>query len=96
VRVAIDHLRSQRRRPVTVEVVDNQVASLSVTSAVRAEVADALRNLSTLSPEQRVAFVLREVMDYSFPEIAQLVGCFTTTARMRVAAAKRTLARRSR
>jgi DNA-directed RNA polymerase specialized sigma24 family protein len=61
--------------------------------AQRAEVERALAFLDRLSPQQRVAFVLREVLDLSYPEIAELMGSFETTARMRVAAAARALAR---
>jgi DNA-directed RNA polymerase specialized sigma24 family protein len=49
--------------------------------------------LDRLDAKQRVAFVLREVLELSYPEIAKLMGSFETTARMRVAAATRALRR---
>jgi RNA polymerase sigma-70 factor (ECF subfamily) len=52
----------------------------------------ALARLDGLAPRTRIAFVLRELHGYSFVEIGQMTGCFTTTARMRVAAARRQLA----
>jgi RNA polymerase sigma-70 factor, ECF subfamily len=93
--VAIDHLRARSRHPATVEI-DDEIAALGLGAREHAEVADALANLASLTPEQRVAFVLREVIGHSYPEIGKLVGCFTTTARMRVAAARAALARRTR
>jgi len=97
VRVAYDHLRARKRRPRPVDVVDHEcVLSADGAGAPRAELADVLRFLDALTPEQRIAFVLREVLDYRYPEIAELVGCFETTARMRVTAANRALARLTR
>jgi DNA-directed RNA polymerase specialized sigma24 family protein len=52
----------------------------------------ALAMLDKLRPKHRVAFVLREVMGMSHEEVAEVVGSFAATARMRVNAAKRKLA----
>jgi RNA polymerase sigma-70 factor (ECF subfamily) len=101
VRVALDHLRARRRRPDAVAPDDDRdlelVADPSLAPdqrlAQRAEVERALAFLDRLSPQQRIAFVLREVLDLSYPEIAEMMGSFETTARMRVAAATRALAK---
>lgn len=97
VRVARDHLRSRTRRPVLVsgEGTDEAAADQPVApkqAPPSSEVAAALEFLARLKPDQRIAFVLREVMDLSYPEIGELVGCRPATARMRVAAAARKLA----
>ncbi|MBZ0236460.1 MAG: sigma-70 family RNA polymerase sigma factor [Deltaproteobacteria bacterium] len=97
VRVALDHLRARRRRPEAGAPLDEEVADTSASPeqrlAQRAEIERALGFLDGLGPEQRIAFVLREVLELSYPEIAQLMGTFATTARMRVTAATRALAR---
>ena len=97
VRVARDHLRSRARRPVLVTEAYAGEAAADRPGAVRqappsSEVAAALEFLARLKPDQRIAFVLREVMELSYPEIGELVGCRAATARMRVAAAARKLA----
>lgn len=106
VRVALDHLRTCRRRPqvIAAAVDGTEPGALAERAAdgepspaervaLRDEVARVLARLDRLEPAQRVAFVLREVVGLSYPEIAALQGCFATTARMRVAAAHRALAR---
>ncbi len=96
VRVAIDHLRARRRRPDTSSAFAEDVADLAAPAdqrlVQRAEVEQALAFLDRLEAKPRIAFILREVLDLSYPEIAHLMGSFTTTARMRVAAAHRALA----
>jgi RNA polymerase sigma-70 factor (ECF subfamily) len=94
VRVALDHLRSRRRRPDASPLDDDDFIDPSLSTDQRADVTRALAFLDDLDPKQRVAFILREVLDLSYPEIAHLMGSFTTTARMRVAAATRALANR--
>lgn len=93
VRVAIDHLRARGRRPDTSAELDENIADLGLGADRRVDVLRALAFLDRLDPKQRIAFVLREVLDLSYPEIAQLMGSFTTTARMRVRAATRALAK---
>jgi RNA polymerase sigma-70 factor (ECF subfamily) len=81
-RLAIDELRSARARreryvgewlpePILTDGVDEP--------ARHAEMADSLSMamlvlLETLSPEQRAVLLLRDVFDYSFDEIARIVG----------------------
>ena len=59
-----------------------------------AELADSLSLaflvlLETLSPEQRAAFVLREVFDYPYTDIAAIIGTGEDNARQLVARARR-------
>ena len=63
-------------------------------SARQAEVADSLSLaflvlLERLSPEQRAAFLLREVFDYPYEEIARIVGTSEDNARQLVTRARR-------
>jgi RNA polymerase sigma-70 factor (ECF subfamily) len=62
--------------------------------ASHAEMADSLSLaflvlLETLSPEQRAAFLLREVFDYPYDQIAAIVGTSEQNARQLVARARR-------
>ncbi len=93
VHVAYDHLRAARRRPTLVDEGTEFSIAAHMSDNQCAEVTDVMRFLDQLTPDQRIAFILREVVELSYPEIARLAGCFTTTARMRVAAANRVLAR---
>jgi RNA polymerase sigma-70 factor (ECF subfamily) len=92
-RVAIDHLR--RRRPLVELDLENEIdrsASPVERAEQEQELCRALAMLDKLRPKHRVAFVLREVMGMSHEEVAEVVGSFAATARMRVNAAKRKLA----
>ena len=81
-RLAIDALRSARVRRETY--VGEWLPEPIVTSpeddpALHAEMADSLSLallvvLESLSPEQRAVFLLREVFDYGYGEIAEIVG----------------------
>jgi RNA polymerase sigma-70 factor, ECF subfamily len=90
VRVAYDHLRARAKSPQLDDALDDITAN-DLPPEQWAEIGEVLQFLDTLTPDQRIAFVLREVLDYTYPDIAQLVGCLATTARMRVAAANRAL-----
>jgi RNA polymerase sigma-70 factor (ECF subfamily) len=93
-RLAIDHLRSARVRRETYvgewlpePLVDDDPAR-------HAEVADSLSLaflvlLESLSPEQRAAFLLREVFEYDYDEIAGIVGKTPENARQLAARARR-------
>ena len=94
-RVAIDHMR--RRKPVDVcdqldEEIDAALTPVEQT-ARREEIMGALALLAQLKPKHRVAFVLREVMGLSHDEVARIADIHSAAARMRVAAAKRALAK---
>ena len=45
--------------------------------------------LESLSPEQRAAFLLRDVFDYGYPEIAEIVGTSEQNARQLTTRARR-------
>jgi len=93
-RICIDQLRSARvRREQYVgewlpePLVDDDPAR-------HAEMADSLSLaflvlLESLSPEQRAAFLLREVFDYPYDQIAQIVGKSEDNARQLAARARR-------
>jgi RNA polymerase sigma-70 factor (TIGR02957 family) len=93
-RLCIDQLRSARARRESYvgdwlpePLVDDDPAR-------HAETADSLSLaflvlLESLSPEQRAAFLLREVFDYPYDEIAAIVGKSEDNARQLVARARR-------
>ena len=101
-RLCIGHLRSARhRREASVEALPEPlVGDLPADPtgggdpAARAEVADSLSLaflvlLESLSPEQRAAFLLREVFDYPYDRIAAIVATSEDNARQLVARARR-------
>jgi RNA polymerase sigma factor (sigma-70 family) len=104
-RLCIDHLRSARaRRETYVEALpeplvgEPAVAGAGVGAvadpAGHAEMADSLSLaflvlLESLSPEQRAAFLLREVFDYPYDQIAAIVATSEDNARQLVARARR-------
>jgi RNA polymerase sigma-70 factor (TIGR02957 family) len=81
-RLAIDQLRSARARRETYVgewLPEPLLADPEADPARHAEVADTLSLaflvlLETLSPEQRAVFLLREVFDYPYDRIAEIVG----------------------
>jgi RNA polymerase sigma-70 factor (TIGR02957 family) len=93
-RICIDQLRSARVRRETYvgewlpePLVDDDPAR-------HAEMADSLSLaflvlLESLSPEQRAAFLLREVFDYPYDQIAEIVGKSEDNARQLAARARR-------
>jgi RNA polymerase sigma-70 factor (ECF subfamily) len=96
-RLAIDHLRSARvRRESYVGEWLPEPLLTDPTPAEQAETADALSLaflvlLESLSPHQRAAFLLREVFDYPYPELAEIIGTDVDSARHLVARARRHL-----
>ena len=97
-RLGIDQLRSARMRREAY--VGEWLPEPLVTSdeeedpARQAELADSLSVaflvlLESLSPEQRAAFLLREVFDYRYEEIARIVGKSEDNARQLAARARR-------
>ncbi|XVV14970.1 RNA polymerase sigma factor SigJ [Actinoplanes sp. CA-131856] len=93
-RLAIDQLRSARAR--RERYVGEWLPEPLVTDpspADRAETADSLSLaflvlLETLSPGQRAAFLLREVFDYPYAEVAGIIGTDVDTTRHMVAKAR--------
>jgi RNA polymerase sigma-70 factor (TIGR02957 family) len=96
-RLCIDQLRSaraRRERYVGEWLPEPLLASDEADPARHAEVADSLSLaflvlLERLSPEQRAAFLLREVFDYPYEEIAGIVGTSEDNARQLVTRARR-------
>ena len=96
-RLAIDQLRSARARResyVGEWLPEPLVAETSADPARQAEMADSLSLaflvlLESLSPEQRAAFLLHDVFDYGYAEIAQIVGKSEDNARQLAARARR-------
>ncbi|PZF84844.1 RNA polymerase sigma-70 factor [Jiangella anatolica] len=94
-RIAIDQLRSaraRRERYVGEWLPEPLVADPS--PADRAETADSLSLaflvlLESLTPQQRAAFLLREVFEYPYPLVAEIVGTDVDSARHLVARARR-------
>src|SRR5262245_41999673 len=96
-RLSIDELRSARARRESYvgewlpePLVDEEAAD----PAARAQLSDSLSlaflvMLESLSPEQRAAFLLREVFDYPYAEIAGVVGTSEANARQLAARARR-------
>jgi RNA polymerase sigma-70 factor (ECF subfamily) len=96
-RLSIDHLRSARVRRETYVgewLPEPLVASDDDDPARRAETADSLSLaflvlLESLSPEQRAAFLLREVFDEPYDRIAEIVGTSVQNARQLASRARR-------
>ena len=107
-RLCIDHLRSARsRRETYVEALPEPLvdepravpAAGGNDPAGHVEMADSLSLaflvlLESLSPEQRAAFLLREVFDYPYDQIAGIVSTSEDNARQLVARARRHVAER--
>jgi RNA polymerase sigma-70 factor (TIGR02957 family) len=94
-RLAIDQLRSARvRRERYVGEWLPEPLLTDPTPAEHAETADSLSLaflvlLESLSPQQRAAFLLREVFDYPYAEVAEILGTDVDSTRHLVARARR-------
>ena len=96
-RLSLDHLRSARVRRETYVgewLPEPLMASAADDPARKAEIADSLSLaflvlLESLSPEQRAAFLLREVFDEPYDRIAEIVGTSEQNARQLAARARR-------
>jgi RNA polymerase sigma-70 factor (TIGR02957 family) len=95
-RLAIDELRSARARRESYvgEWLPEPVAASEEEPAAQAEQADSLSLaflvlLESLSPEQRAAFLLHDVFDYGYPEVAEIVGTSEQNARQLASRARR-------
>src|SRR5436190_9401981 len=93
-RLAIDQLRSARARRETY--IGEWLPEPLVTddTATQAEMADSLSLaflvlLESLSPEQRAVLLLRDVFDYGYDEIAEIVGKSEDNTRQLAARARR-------
>jgi RNA polymerase sigma-70 factor (TIGR02957 family) len=96
-RLSLDHLRSaraRRERYVGEWLPEPLLASADEDPARKAEMADSLSLaflvlLESLSPEQRAAFLLREVFDEPYERIAEIVGTTEQNARQLATRARR-------
>jgi RNA polymerase sigma-70 factor (TIGR02957 family) len=96
-RLALDHLRSaavQRETYVGEWLPEPLLASADDDPASKIEMADSLSLaflvlLESLSPEQRAAFLLREVFDESYDRIAEIIGTSAQNARQLATRARR-------
>jgi RNA polymerase sigma-70 factor (TIGR02957 family) len=96
-RLSIDALRSARRRRETYVgewLPEPIVTGIDDDPALHAELSDSLSLaflvlLESLSPEQRAVFLLREVFDYGYGEIAEIVGKSEDNTRQLAARARR-------
>jgi RNA polymerase sigma-70 factor (TIGR02957 family) len=96
-RLALDHLRSARVRRETYVgewLPEPLLAGADDDPARKAEMADSLSLaflvlLESLSPEQRAAFLLREVFEEPYDRIAEIIGTSEPNARQLVTRARR-------
>jgi RNA polymerase sigma-70 factor (TIGR02957 family) len=95
-RLAIDQLRSARSRRETYvgEWLPEPIAAPEEDPAAQAEQADSLSLaflvlLESLTPEQRAAFLLHDVFDYGYREVAEIVGTSEDNARQLASRARR-------
>jgi RNA polymerase sigma-70 factor (TIGR02957 family) len=101
-RLSLDHLRSARVRRETYVgewLPEPLVTSADDDPARKVEMADSLSLaflvlLESLSPEQRAAFLLREVFDEPYDRIAEIVGTSEQNARQLATRARRHVAER--
>jgi RNA polymerase sigma-70 factor (ECF subfamily) len=96
-RLAIDQLHSARvrRERYVGEWLPEPVVT-DPTPAEHAEIVDSLSLaflvlLESLSPQQRAAFLLREVFEYPYPEVAEIIGTDVDSARHLVSRARTNL-----
>src|SRR5487761_857338 len=96
-RLSLDHLRSARvRREAYVGewLPEPLLTSVEDNPATKAEMADSLSLaflvlLESLSPEQRAAFLLREVFDEPYDRVAEIIATSEENARQLVSRARR-------
>jgi len=95
-RLAIDELRSARARRENYvgEWLPEPIAEPEEDPAAQAEQADSLSLaflvlLESLTPEQRAAFLLHDVFDYGYGEVAEIVGTSEQNARQLASRARR-------
>ncbi|HMA26857.1 MAG TPA: RNA polymerase sigma-70 factor [Solirubrobacterales bacterium] len=95
-RLSIDELRSARARRESYvgEWLPEPIAAPEEDPAAQAEQADSLSLaflvlLESLTPEQRAAFLLHDVFDYGYGEVAEIVGTNEQNARQLASRARR-------
>jgi RNA polymerase sigma-70 factor, ECF subfamily len=94
VRVVFAHIRTRKASPVSLDVIGDVDAGAGTVDA-RAHAREGLRRLyaalGELTPEHRVAFSLYSIDGRTIPEVAQLIGTSTVTAKLRIWRARRRL-----
>lgn len=97
-RLCLDRLRSARRHPdAEATSLDPRLAAPAQDPADRATLDDNVRGalhivLSRLSPSERTVFILHDVFQYRFDEIAAIVGRRPTACRQLASRARRAIA----
>lgn len=98
-RLCIDHLRSarvQRETYVGEWLPEPLLSDMNPTNDEQVMLSESLSMaflvlLESLSPTERAAFLLRDVFDYAYDEVAQMVGKSETSCRQMVSRARRRL-----
>jgi RNA polymerase sigma-70 factor (ECF subfamily) len=96
-RLCLDRLRSERRHPTVPEAsLAHRAADQAVDPADRVTLDDDVRIalhvvLERLTPAERTAFVLHDIFQYSFAEIAEIVGRTPAACRQLASRARRTI-----
>jgi RNA polymerase sigma-70 factor, ECF subfamily len=94
VRVVFAHIRARKPAPASLDVIGDVDAGGGTVDA-RAHAREGLRRLyaalAELTPEHRVAFSLYSIDGRTIPEVAQLLGTSTVTAKLRIWRARRRL-----
>jgi RNA polymerase sigma-70 factor (ECF subfamily) len=96
-RLCVDRLRARRRRPTdALDLVDEVMDAHAPDPASHVTLADNVTLamhavLERLSPAERTSFVLHDVFQYSFPEIATIVGRSPEACRQLASRARRSL-----
>lgn len=98
--VAIDLIRSRKSRERTHRAgMEHRIRLVGMSepashAAEEVEVSSVIAQvLSVLSPQQRAAFVLREIEDKDTAEVAEILGCTATTVRNHIFQARKALRR---
>jgi RNA polymerase sigma-70 factor, ECF subfamily len=87
-RVAADHIRASRARPRTDPQVGVEDATVPVAGGDLSEAVALHTLLDELDPDRRMAFLLTQLLGFSYLEVAQICDCPVGTIRSRVARAR--------
>jgi RNA polymerase sigma-70 factor (ECF subfamily) len=93
-RLCLDHLRSRASRGETAIEDSPEVVDEELTPEEEIELADAIgaaltTTLETLSPPERLAFVLHDSFTIPFADVARVIGCSPDAARQHASRARR-------
>ena len=93
-RLCLDHLRARASRGETAIEESPEVVDNALTPEAEAELADAvgsalMTTLETLSPPERLAFVLHDSFTVPFADVARVIGCSPDAARQHASRARR-------